>query len=160
MLFSTREKDNTPVDKLGIVYALIAALFYGISAYLGKFLTKEGTLFAQQIYQSLFVFISAAAYILIKYKTLVIDVPKTRKELLLPLLGGVLFFGNASFSVLAYCRLEGSIVMMLHQLNAIWLFLFGVFVFKEIDFKKHWLRLLIGLVLSMIGVFALILAKV
>ena len=160
MLFSTREKDNAPVDKLGIAYALIAAVFYGISSLLSKYLTNEGTLFAQQIYKALFVVISAAAYILFKDKSLILNAPKTKKEILLPLLGGVLFFGNASFSVLAYCHLEGSIVFMLHQLNAIWLFLIGVFAFKEINYKKHWLRLVIGLTFSVLGLLMLILAKV
>jgi glucose uptake protein GlcU len=160
MMFSTREKDSARVDKMGIVYALVAALFYGLSAFLSKFLTNEGTRFSQQIYQSLFVFISAAAFMLIKYKSFKINVPNIKKEIILPIAGGVLFFGNWSFALLAYCRLEGSIVLMLHQLNAIWLFLLGVFVFKEIDFKKHWLRLAAGLVFSMIGVLMLILAKV
>ena len=160
MMFSTREKDTDSVDKRGIVYALLAAVFYGLYTLVKKYLTNEGTLFAQQIYTAIFVFISAASYILIKYRTLRIDAPETKKEIALPLLGGVLFFGNASFNVLAYKYIEGSIVSMLHQLNAVWLFLIGVFVFKEIDFKKHWLRLLAGLILSIIGLFMLILAKV
>jgi uncharacterized membrane protein len=160
MLFSTREKNNAPVDKLGIVYALIAAVFYGISSYLSKCLTNAGTLFAQQIYKSLFVLLTAAAFVLLKDKSFKLNAPKTKKEFVLPLLGGVLFFGNSSFYLLAYCHMEGSIVMMLHQLNAVWLFLLGVFVFKEIDFKQHWLRLIIGLVLSVFGLLSLILAKV
>ena len=160
MMFSTKEKDNACVDKRGIVYALIAALFYGLSAYLSKFLTNEGTRFSQQIYQSLFVFISAATFTLIKYRSLNIHVPNTKKEIVLPLVGGILFFANWSFTLVAYSYLEGSIVVMLHQLNAIWLFLLGVFAFKEIDFKEHWLRLVIGLVFSIIGLFMLILAKV
>jgi glucose uptake protein GlcU len=97
---------------------------------------------------------------LIKYRSLKINVPNIKKEIILPLAGGVLFFGNWSFALIAYSHLEGSIVLMLHQLNAIWLFLFGVFVFKEIDFKTHWLRLVIGLVFSIIGVVMLVLAKV
>ena len=76
------------------------------------------------------------------------------------MIGGVLFFCNSSFLVLAYSYLEGCVVLMLHQLNAIWLFLLGVFVFKEIDFKKHWLRLIVGLVFSAVGLFMLVLAKV
>jgi hypothetical protein len=34
-----------------------------------------------------------------------------------------------------------------------------VFVFKEIDFRRHWLRLSLGLGMSLAGVFMLILAK-
>ena len=160
MMFSTREKDTDSVDKVGILYALLAAVFYGLYTFIKKYLTNEGTLFAQQIYTSLFVFISAASYTLIKYRTLKIDTAETKREIYLPLLGGLLFFGNASFNVLAYKYTEGSIVAMLHQLNAIWLFLIGVFLFKEIEFKKHWLRLVAGLILSIIGVVMLILAKV
>ena len=160
MMFSTREKNDAPVDKSGIAYALISAVFYGISALLNKFLTNDGILFAQQIYQSAFVVITAAVYTLIKYKTLKIDVPDIKREIILPLIGGVLFFGNASFSVLAYKHIEGSIAFMMHQLNAVWLLLFGVFVFKEIDFKRYWQRLLFGLVLSVAGVFMLLLARV
>lgn len=160
ILFSTREKDTDAVDKAGILYALLAAVFYGIYLVIKKYLAHEGTLFAQQLYTSLFVFISSAAYTLIKYKTLKIDMPITRREICLPLLGGILLFGNTSFNVLAYRYTEGSIVAMLHQLNAIWLFLIGVFVFKEIDFLKHWVRLVTGLIFSIIGVVMLILVKV
>jgi glucose uptake protein GlcU len=160
IMFSTRAKDNSSIDKLGIVYALISAVFFGISAALWKFLTNEGTYFAQQIYQSLFVTITAAIYILFKYKTFKIDTPKVKREIALPLVGGIIFFGNASFNLLANRYIEASIAFMLHQLNAIWLLLFGVFVFREIDFKKHWVRLVAGLILSVIGVLMLIMAKV
>ncbi len=159
IMYSTREKNSAPIDKLGIVYALVAALFYGISALLSKILSNEGSRFSQQVFQSLFVFISAATFALIKYKSIKIDVPNVKREIALPLAGGVLFFINWSFALMAYRYLEGSIVVMLHQLNAIWLLLLGVFIFKEIDFRKHWLRLVIGLVFSIIGLIMLVLAK-
>ena len=160
MMFSTREKNDALVDKSGIVYALIAAFFYGISALLWKFLTNEGVFFAQQVYQSLFVFISAVVFVLIKYKSLKIEATGIKREITLPLVGGALFFGNASFYLLANNYIEASIAFMLHQLNAVWLLLFGVFMFKEIDYKKYWLRLVIGLIFSGVSVFMLILAKV
>jgi len=159
LMFSTKDENNATIDKSGIVYSLIAALFYGISALLWKYLTDEGIFFAQQVYQSLFVFISAATYVLIRNKSLKIEAVGVKKEILLPLVGGVLFFGNASFNLLANRYIEASIAFMLHQLNAIWLLMFGIFVFKEIDFKKHWLRLATGLAFSIIGVAMLIFAK-
>ena len=161
IMFSTRERDNSSIDKLGIVYSLVSALFFGISAVLWKFLTNTGTFFAQQIYQSLFVVISAAVYTLYRHRTLkfVEQKQKAKREIVLPLVGGMIFFGNASFNLLANRYIEASIAFMLHQLNAIWLLLFGVFLFREIDFRKYWIRLVIGLVLSIIGVLLLILAK-
>ena len=163
MMFSTREKSTGGLDKRGILYALIAAVFYGISALLSKMLTLDGLLFSQQIYQAMFIVIATAFYQLVRYRTLKPAVPgtsKMRREIVLPLIGGVLFFGNGSFNVLAYRYLEGSIAFMMHQLNAIWLFLIGVLIFKEIDFKKHRTRLLTGLALSVAGMLLLVLAKV
>ena len=159
LLFSTRESDTKPLEKTGILHALVAALFYGISSLLSKSLSDDGVVFAQQIYQSLFVIISSALYTLIKYRTLKIDVPNIKKEITLPFIGGVLFFCNSTSLVLAYSRIEGSIVSMLHQLNAIWLLVIGIFAFKEINIKKHWSRLVCGLILSVVGVFMLIWAK-
>jgi len=160
MMISTREKDDSPTDKVGIAYALNAALFYGISALLGKYLTDQGILFSQQLYKSIFIIISASAYTLIKYKKIKIDSENIKKEISLPLVGGLLYFGNATFSILAYSLIEGSIAFMMHQLNAIWLFLLGVFLFKEIDFKKYKSRLVIGLVFSIIGVAMLVMARI
>ena len=95
---------------LGIVQALTAALFYGISATLNKMLTNDGILFAQQIYQSFFVVITSAVYVLFKYRSLKINVPelprKIKREIILPVIGGVLFFGNNCFSVMAYDCME------------------------------------------------------
>ncbi|MDR2502004.1 MAG: hypothetical protein LBC78_02000 [Oscillospiraceae bacterium] len=45
MMFSTREHDGAPMDKSGIAYALAAALFYGISGALTKYLIKLGRSF-------------------------------------------------------------------------------------------------------------------
>jgi len=164
IMFSTPEKNNAPVDKKGIAYAVIAAIFYGISALIKKTVTNEGILFAQQIYSSFFVFFSAAVIVafkaVFKHKPSGLNTPKIAKEIILPVIGGVLFYGNSSFNVLAYSRIEGSITAMLHQLNAIWLFLLGVFVFNEIEFGKYWARLATGLALSAVGVVMLILAKV
>lgn len=158
MMVSTREKDNRPTDKAGIAYALNAALFYGIAALLNKYLTDQGMLFAQQLYKALFIFISAGVYTLVKYKGIKIEGASIKKEIALPLTGGLLYFGNATFSILAYSLIDGSIAFMMHQLNAIWLFFLGVFLFREIDFKKYSRRLVIGLVCSAIGVVMLVLA--
>jgi glucose uptake protein GlcU len=160
MMFSTKEKDAASVDTRGILYALTAAVFYGLYTFTKKYLTDVSTLFSQQIYTSLFIIISATVFVLVKYGTIKADAPGTKRDILMPLLGGLLFYGNAGFNVLAYRYIEGSIVSMLHQLNAIWLFLIGVFIFKELSFKDHWPRLTLGLILSVAGVIMLVLAKV
>ena len=159
IMFSTRETDNKKTDKAGIIYAFIAAIFFGIYAFIKKILTDEGILFTQQIYTAIFVVISAAIFYLLKNRKVKFDILKSKREIILPLMGGFLFFINASFNILSYNFIEGSIASMLHQLNAVWLLLLGVFVFKEIDYKKHWVRLAVGLVFSVIGVVMLLLAR-
>jgi len=96
---------------------------------------------------------------LIKYKKIKIEVPKIKKEIILPLIGGILYFGNASFNVMAYRYIEGSIVSMLHQLNAVWLFLLGVFIFKEINWRQHRKQLLLGIIFAILGIIALLYAQ-
>jgi len=159
VMFTTRDSDSCKPNKAGIFYALIAALFFGIYAFIKKILTDEGILFTQQIYTAIFVVVSAAIYFLIKNRNDSIDIQKSKREIFLPLMGGLLFFLNASFNILSYKFIEGSIASMLHQLNAVWLLLLGVFVFKEIDYRKYWVRLVVGLSFSVIGVVMLLLAR-
>ena len=74
---------------LGYIFTIVSSILYAISTLLWKFLTNGGIYFAQQVFQSLFVFISAAVYVLIKYKSLRIEATRKKAEIVLPLVGGV-----------------------------------------------------------------------
>jgi len=158
MLFTIREKEKSSNDKKGIIYALFAAFFFGVFALIQKFLTNKGLVYSQHIFISLFIFISGLIYVLIKEKNLK-ELTKINKDTYLSILSGILYYFVSFFNSLAYKYIPGSIAFMLHQLNAVWLFLFGVFIFKEINFKKNWIRLTIGLICSLIGILMLLLAK-
>ena len=159
LLFTVREEHNNLIDKKGIIHALLAAFFYGIFALIQKYLTNKELLYSQHIYIALFIFISTSTYLFLKDKSIKKSVILSKKEIILPLAGGILYYGTSFFSILAYKYIAGSIAFMIHQLNAVWLFLFGVIIFREINFKKHWLRLSIGLLCSLIGIFMLLLAR-
>lgn len=159
MLFTIKDKDNNQKDKKGIIYALLAAFFFGIFALIQKYLTNKGLVYSQHIYISLFIFISASIYVFYKEKSLKQLKEIKNKYTYLSILSGILYYFVSFFSTLAYKYIPGSIAFMIHQLNAVWLFLFGVFIFKEINFKKNWIRLSIGLIFSLIGIFMLLLAK-
>lgn len=159
IMFTVKDEKNNSIDKRGIIYALIAALFFGIFALIQKYLTNCGLVYSQHVYISLFIFISSSIYILIKEKRIKEFIKIRNRDTILSLTSGILYYFVSYFSTLAYKYIPGSIAFMIHQLNAVWLFLLGVIVFKEIDFKKNWLRLSIGLVFSLMGIFMLLLAK-
>jgi len=156
ILFTVKDKENIKNNKKGIIYALLAAIFFGIFALIQKYLTNKGLIYSQHIYISLFIFISASICVLLKEKSLK---EIKNKYTYLSILSGILYYFVSFFSTLAYKYIPGSIAFMIHQLNAVWLFLFGVFIFKEINFKKNYIKLSIGLVFSLIGIFMLLLAK-
>ena len=159
ILFTVKDENSKEIDKKGIIYALLAALFFGIFALIQKHLTNKGLVYSQHIYISLFIFISAFIFILLKEKSIKGLFKINNSDTILSLTSGILYYFVSYFSTLAYKYIPGSIAFMIHQLNAVWLFLLGVIVFKEINFKKNWIRLSIGLICSLIGIFMLLLAK-
>jgi len=63
------------------------------------------------------------------------------------------------FSTLAYKYILDSIAFTIVQLNAVWTVLVGILIFKEIDFKKNWARILTGIVFAITGVIMLLFAQ-
>jgi glucose uptake protein GlcU len=45
------------------------------------------------------------------------------------------------------------------QFNAVWTILIGVLIFKEINWRKHWLRLLVGIILAIVSIGLLVLGR-
>jgi len=164
-LFTVKETHNNRVDRRGVLYGLSAAFLFGVFAVIQKHLTNKGLLFSQHIYMSLFIFLTTGTYLLIKNKMKKKPpgegplIHKTPKDIMLPVTGGMLYYGTAYFSTLAYNYIPGSIAFMINQLSAVWLFLLGVFIFREISFKRHWLRLITGLLFSLMGISMLVLAR-
>ena len=103
------------------------------------------------------VFISALVYLFIKEKNIKIIKYIKEKDNLLGIVGGVVYFFASFFSTLAYKYIPGSIAFTIVQLNAVWTVLVGILVFKEI--KKHWQRIIAGIILAIIGVIMLLIAQ-
>ena len=159
MLFTIKRDDEVIIDKKGIIYAIVSALFFGTNAWLRKYVTAEGFVYAQQLYGSIAVFITALIYIVIK--------DRNGKELLnlkdknnyLAIVGGSIYYFASYFFVLAYNYIQGSIAFTIVQLNAVWTVLVGILVFKEMNFKKNWLRISAGIIVAIIGVVMLLFAQ-
>ena len=156
MLLTVRAGSEKAVSKKGIVYSLLAAVFFGLNSMFLKIGTNNGFIFSQQLVIAGAVFFSSIVYILIKERGLpsVRSVPV--KDNLLGILGGALFCAASLFSLRAYALLPGSVTFTIIQLNAVWTVLAGVFIFREINFKSNWLRIVMGMVFAVVGVVMLL----
>lgn len=159
MLFTIRNSKEKIVDKKGIIYAILSALFFGTNALIQKYATNNGLVYSQQVYFSGLVFISSIVYLLITEKNINALKDINKKDNILGIVGGCTYFFASFFSTLAYKYIPGSIAFTIVQLNAVWTVLVGIIIFKEINFKKHWLRIILGILLAIIGVVMLLLAQ-
>jgi glucose uptake protein GlcU len=114
---------------------------------------------AQQLYFSSFVFISAATFVLFKFRTLHILTEINRRDNWLGIVGGVLYFFASLTSITSNHMIPASITFTIIQFNAVWTILVGVLVFKEIDYRKHWLRLLVGVSFAIASIVLLLFAR-
>lgn len=159
MFFTIRRKDERVVDKKGVLYAILSAIFFGTNALIQKFATNNGLIYSQQVYFSALVFISALIYIGLKDKNLHIMKDIKNKENILGIFGGIIYYFASFFSTLAYKYIPGSIAFTIVQLNAVWTVLVGILIFKEINFKKNSLRITTGIIFAIIGVIMLLFAQ-
>ena len=159
ILFTVRDDKQTKIELKSVLYAIVSAIFFGIVALLQKYVTNNGFLYAQQLYFSLFIFISAVVCVLFKNKQINELKNITNKNNLLGIIGGGTFYFASYFSVVAFKFIEGSIAFTIVQLNAVWTVLVGIIIFKEINFKTNWLRILAGILFAITGILFLLYAQ-
>jgi glucose uptake protein GlcU len=159
ILFTIKKEEQKKIEIKSVGYAVISAVFFGTNALIMRFATREGFLYAQQLYFSAFVFISAVVYLLIKEKKINELKNISNKKNLLGVIGGAIYYFASYFSASSFKYIEGSIGFTIVQLNGVWTILVGILIFKEIDFKKNWLRIVIGILFAVTGVIMLLLAQ-
>lgn len=159
-LLFTIKKDNTnKVDKFGIIYACIASLFLGINALIQKYVTNCGFIYTQQLYQSITIMIASYVYIIIKDKNIKKLSSINFKNIMLAFIGGLLYYFATYFNTLAYKYLPASIAFTIVNMSGIWSVLIGILIFKEIDIKKNYKRIMLGMLFSVIAIIALVFGK-
>ena len=159
LLLNISKGEEKTGSRSGIIYSLASALLFGIYATLQKFATNHGLMYAQLFVISAAVMLSAFVYILIKERDLSIVRMIAKKDNSLGLLGGLLFYFTAVLTTISYSYLPASIAFTIIQLNSLWTVLSGVLIFREIDFRKNWQRILLGLVFAVAGVIMLLFAQ-
>ncbi|MCL2451587.1 GRP family sugar transporter [Candidatus Saccharibacteria bacterium] len=159
-LFTIKKSDEKRVDTKSIGLAIGAAFLFGFNAMLQKLAINHGLeTQAQQLYFSSFVFISAVVFVFFKYRNLKVLGQIKKKDNWLGILGGALFFFASLTSIISNHFIPASVAFTIIQFNAVWTVLIGVLIFKEIEWRKHWLRLLAGIVLAIVSIVLLVMAK-
>jgi glucose uptake protein GlcU len=170
MLFTIRkDTENKRSINIGVMFAVAAAFLFGFNAYLQKVLTNKDFVYSQLFWVALAMFVTAIVIQSIKKgrrlwvqrhaaKSTPPPTVLFSKQILLPLLAGLLYCVAAIFNVLAYTKIAGSVAFSIVQLNAVWTILIGIFIFKEIDFRKNWLRITSGLAFAIGAIVLLIFA--
>ncbi len=153
------EKEGEAFDKKGIVYALISALFYGVNALMRKYTSDANLIYEQQLYSAVFMLITCLIYIVIQDKSMKKIGKLVSKDNSFAILAGVVYYFATYFFITAYKYIQGSIAYTIVQLNTIFTIFFGICVFKELAFKKNWLRITLGVILAMVGLVVLMIAQ-
>ena len=157
LLFTIKTSAAKKTTTTGVLLAVFSAFCFGFTAFIQKFLTTKGFVFSQLLYHSAFVVIAAAAIYLIQTRKPV-ELFLISKKTWLPVMPGVMFLAATILSGLAYTMIAGSVSFSLVQLNAAWTILIGIFIFKEISFQKHWLRITTGFVFALGAIVLLLFA--
>lgn len=158
-LLFTIKKDHNKIDKSGIIYACVASLFLAVNALIQKYVTNSGFIYTQQLWQAITIIIIAYMYIIIKDKNLNTLKNITFKNKLLAILSGLLYYFATYFNTLSYKHLPASIAFTIVNMSGIWSVIIGISIFKEIDFKKNYKRIITGIILSIIAIIILLFGK-
>ncbi len=152
-------KEEAKANLGGIYLATLSGVAFGLVTVINKHVTTEVGVYSQQVVWSAAIALSLLMYIasqkgmLKKLKTI------DTRNLALGLGAGVLYLGASFFMLQAYRYVPASIGFTIIQLNAVWTVAIGIFLFKEIDAKRHWIRIVGGFLLAILGILLLAFAK-
>ena len=149
LLLTIKKAPNKKIDKMGIILLATTNL-------LQKWVTNQGIVYSQHIFTAISSFLFACLYVLLKDKNMKNVISITKKSMFLATLGGCAFYFASFFQALAYKQLPASIVTIIVQLSSVWSILIGIVIFKEIDIKKHWKRISLGIIATILSIVILL----
>lgn len=144
---------NKGSDLKGIVMAIVSAIFYSFNSLLRKMSTGLGFVYSQQAYTSLAIVIFLGIFTLFYKK----GSKMLGKDDLIGIGSGVSYYLASIALTISYTYISGTVAFTISQFCAVWITLCGIFVFHEISFRKHWLRVSLGILLSISGIVLLVL---
>ena len=158
VLFTIESGNDTKKShSSGILFALLAAACFGLTAFINKIVTNHGFIYSQLLYHSLSVVVSAAIIFTLQTRKPK-EILRFSGENWLPAMSGAMYLAATLLSIFSYTMIAGGVAWSITQLNAIWTILIGIFVFREVSFKKHWRRIVTGFVFAMLAIICLLFA--
>lgn len=150
--------ENRAVEKSGVYLALASAVGFGTVAAIQKYVTLNSGIYIQQIVWSGSIVLSL---IFFNFYTKSIRLLKSSsgRDLILAFIAGIFYLGASYLQLFSYKSIAASIGFTIIQMNALWTILIGIFVFREIDIKLHWKRVITGLLFTLAGIYLLALAR-
>ena len=160
------EKENLTASKknakAGIALALFCGVCFGVTALLNSVVTRPAIVgdtftYAQLLYHSAsLVIFSVILYMIIGDKSSepstakqrLNDIVKVDKKTWLPVIAGGMFLVATLLTIHSYRLIPNPVAWSIMQLNVFWTVLIGLFIFKEIDYQQHWLRLSLGILMA------------
>jgi len=152
-------KEEAKANLNGIYLATLSGVAFGLVTVINKHVTTTVGVYSQQVVWSAAIALSLLAYVLSQKGMLKKLKSTDRRNLGLGLGAGVLYLGASFFMLQAYRYIPASIGFTIIQLNAVWTVAIGIFVFKEIDAKKYWVRITFGFLLALAGILLLAFAR-
>jgi glucose uptake protein GlcU len=153
---------STKNAKMGIALALFSGVCFGITALLNSIVTRptivgETFTYTQLLYHSVsLVIFSVIVYMVLggkfngrsTVKQRFKDIFKVDRKTWLPIITGGMFLIATLLTIYSYRLIPNAVAWSIMQLNVFWTVFIGLFIFKEINYKQHWLRLSLGVVMA------------
>lgn len=159
LFLNIKHESEKKINAKGIRLAIFSAILFGIVTVLNKFVTDNSWIYAQLVVWSMFTFATIWIYIFTNNKLRKALLSTTKKDMLLGILGWLLYAFAGFFMLKSYSKIPASIWFTIIQLNALWVITIGIIYFKEIDYKKNRLKILFGIIFAVMGVIFLVYAK-
>jgi len=158
VLFTIKsDDDNNRSNISGVLFALSAAACFGITAFINKIVTNQGFIYSQLLYHSLSVVISAVIIFIIQTRK-PWEILRVTRENWLPAMSGAMFLAATILSIFSYTMIAGGVSWSITQLNAVWTILIGIFIFREVSFRKHRRRIMTGFAFAITAIAFLLFA--
>lgn len=155
----SNSKEEAKFNVRGVYLAIISGLAFGLVTVINKYVVVNSGVYLQQIVWSFSITVTLFTYIVLN-KSLIANFKNIKKkDVSLGLLAGVFYLGASFFMLESYRHLPASISFTIIQLNAIWTISAGIFIFKEIDLKRHQGQIFFGFLFALIGIMLLVFAK-
>ena len=141
-LFNFNSNSEQKLSVKGMIYGILASIFFSFNALVRKVCALHNLVYIGQVYASLTIVI--LSFIILLFKNKINKKVFTDKQNKYGYLSGIFYFFASMFMVLSYSYISGTITSTITKLSGLITIFIGIVFFKEIDFKKHYVRILLG----------------